>query len=129
MTLNSPTDGTYLARALQQQTISIRGARTHNLKNIDLDIRLSTASVNNSKAVPLLMPEVTGMGIILSTRCASVYITELNHFCLRIFLEVPIPVTYSFACPQIPNLCLIHVSHWTVVPPFECKALASTSAL
>jgi hypothetical protein len=38
MTLNSPTDGTYLARALQQQTISIRGARTHNLKNIDLDM-------------------------------------------------------------------------------------------
>ena len=37
-TLNSPSDGTYLARALQQQTISIRGARTHNLKNIDLDI-------------------------------------------------------------------------------------------
>jgi excinuclease ABC subunit A len=46
-TLNTPTDGTspephadgrYLAAALQQQTISIRGARTHNLKNIDLDI-------------------------------------------------------------------------------------------
>jgi excinuclease ABC subunit A len=45
--LNSPTDalhidppaqGTYLGRALQQQSISIRGARTHNLKNIDLDI-------------------------------------------------------------------------------------------
>jgi excinuclease ABC subunit A len=36
--LNTPTDGTYLARALQQQSISIRGARTHNLKNIDLDI-------------------------------------------------------------------------------------------
>ncbi|WP_240538347.1 excinuclease ABC subunit UvrA [Rhodoferax sp. PAMC 29310] len=36
--MNTPTDGTYLARALQQQSISIRGARTHNLKNIDLDI-------------------------------------------------------------------------------------------
>jgi len=45
--LNSPTDstspdtppeGNYLARVLQQQNISIRGARTHNLKNIDLDI-------------------------------------------------------------------------------------------
>ncbi len=36
--MNSSTDGTYLAAALQQQNISIRGARTHNLKNIDLDI-------------------------------------------------------------------------------------------
>ncbi|MFZ9639605.1 MAG: excinuclease ABC subunit UvrA, partial [Hylemonella sp.] len=31
-------DGRYLASALQQQSIHIRGARTHNLKNIDLDI-------------------------------------------------------------------------------------------
>ncbi len=50
-TLNSPTDGPihtahlaeegqgrYLAQALQQQAIHIRGARTHNLKNVDLDI-------------------------------------------------------------------------------------------
>jgi excinuclease ABC subunit A len=36
--LTTSTDGTYLARALQQQNISIRGARTHNLKNIDIDI-------------------------------------------------------------------------------------------
>ncbi len=36
--MNNPTDGSYLAAALQQQRISIRGARTHNLKNIDLDI-------------------------------------------------------------------------------------------
>ncbi|MBX3659619.1 MAG: excinuclease ABC subunit UvrA [Ramlibacter sp.] len=36
--MNSSTDGKYLAASLQQQRISIRGARTHNLKNIDLDI-------------------------------------------------------------------------------------------
>ena len=45
--MNTPSDapalgpadqGTYLGRALQQHSISIRGARTHNLKNIDLDI-------------------------------------------------------------------------------------------
>ena len=35
---DSTQQGKYLARALQQQNISIRGARTHNLKNIDLDI-------------------------------------------------------------------------------------------
>lgn len=34
----APADGLYLARALREQRISIRGARTHNLKNIDLDI-------------------------------------------------------------------------------------------
>jgi excinuclease ABC subunit A len=32
------SEGRYLGAALQQQTISIRGARTHNLKNIDLNI-------------------------------------------------------------------------------------------
>ena len=36
--MNSPNDNKYLANALAQQRISIRGARTHNLKNIDLDI-------------------------------------------------------------------------------------------
>ncbi|MFN7711504.1 MAG: excinuclease ABC subunit UvrA [Curvibacter sp.] len=49
--MNSPADGPfspeplaeegqgrYLGQALQQQAIHIRGARTHNLKNVDLDI-------------------------------------------------------------------------------------------
>jgi excinuclease ABC subunit A len=35
--VNSPTDGAYLGQALHTH-ISIRGARTHNLKNVDLDI-------------------------------------------------------------------------------------------
>jgi excinuclease ABC subunit A len=37
-TLTHAPEGKYLGAALQAQTISIRGARTHNLKNIDLDI-------------------------------------------------------------------------------------------
>ena len=36
--MNPSSDGTYLAAALRQHSISVRGARTHNLKNIDLDI-------------------------------------------------------------------------------------------
>jgi excinuclease ABC subunit A len=36
--LNNPADGPYLASALGQPFIAIRGARTHNLKNVDLDI-------------------------------------------------------------------------------------------
>lgn len=36
--VNSPSDDVYLGAALAQQRISIRGARTHNLKNVDLDI-------------------------------------------------------------------------------------------
>ena len=36
--MNSSTDGAYLGTTLASQRISIRGARTHNLKNIDLDI-------------------------------------------------------------------------------------------
>ena len=35
--VNTSTDGKYLG-SLALQQISIRGARTHNLKNIDLDI-------------------------------------------------------------------------------------------
>ncbi len=38
MNSRAPDDSRYLANALRTQRISIRGARTHNLKNIDLDI-------------------------------------------------------------------------------------------
>ena len=36
--MNTPNDDVYLGAVLAQQRISIRGARTHNLKNVDLDI-------------------------------------------------------------------------------------------
>ena len=40
--MNAPLDGPYLGQAIHHpsamRNISIRGARTHNLKNIDLDI-------------------------------------------------------------------------------------------
>ena len=36
--LDDPESGKYLAASLAHQRIAIRGARTHNLKNIDLDI-------------------------------------------------------------------------------------------
>ena len=35
---DEPPEAKYLASALRQSHISVRGARTHNLKNIDLDI-------------------------------------------------------------------------------------------
>ena len=36
--MNSPSDDAYLGAVLAQQRISIRGARTHNLKNVSLDL-------------------------------------------------------------------------------------------
>ena len=43
-TLNTSTEGKYLHEALGQR-ISIRGARTHNLKNVDLDIPRDSLTV------------------------------------------------------------------------------------
>jgi len=36
--MNTPSDSKYLAQVLGAQRISVRGARTHNLKSVDLDI-------------------------------------------------------------------------------------------
>jgi hypothetical protein len=45
-TLNPSSDGTYLAATLRQHSISVRGARTHNLKNIDLEADFATYGNN-----------------------------------------------------------------------------------